>query len=196
MHMELWDVYDVNRQRTGRVIDREKAFGQKGFGEEAYHLIVHVCVFNAEGQMLLQHRAPDKAYMPNRWDVSAGGSAVAGEDSRQAAEREIREELGLEISLRDVRPHFSINYTNGFDDFYAVELELRAEELRFPDGEVTEARWCSREEIRQMLADNRFMPYFPGVLELLFDTRDNYDGAIRSKARRNDAPPVDLNREV
>ncbi len=179
--MELWDVYDVNRKRTGRVIERKK-----GFGQEAYHLIVHVCVFNAKGEMLVQHRAPDKAYMPGRWDVSAGGSAVAGEDSWQAAEREIREELGLEVSLRDVRPHFSINYTNGFDDFYTVEMELNPEELRFPDGEVTEARWCSLEEIRQMLADGRFVPYFAGVLELLFETWNNYDGAIRSKEERNE----------
>ncbi len=177
--MELWDVYDVNRQRTGRIIERKG-----GFGQEAYHLIVHICVFNAAGEMLIQHRAPDKSYMPDRWDVSAGGSAVAGEESWQAAEREIREELGLEVSLKDVRPHFSINYTNGFDDFYAVEAEIDPKELRFTDGEVTEARWSTREEIMEMLADGRFMPYFSGVLEMAFQTRDNYDGAIRSKMRR------------
>ncbi len=177
--MELWDVYDVNRQRTGRVIER-----RGGFGREAYHLIVHICIFNAAGEMLIQHRAPDKSYLPGRWDVSAGGSAMAGEDSWQAAEREIREELGLRISLKDVRPHFSINYTNGFDDFYAVEQELDPAKLCFTDGEVTEARWCSLEEIRQMLLDGRFVPYFPGVLELIFQTRNNYDGAIRSERHR------------
>ena len=171
--MELWDVYDADRRRTGRVIERGN-----GFGQEAYHLIVHVCIFNAAGEMLIQRRAPDKAYLPGLWDVSAGGSAVAGEDSWQAAEREVREELGLTVPLRGVRPHFSVNYANGFDDFYAVLAEPKPE------------------EIRRMLADGRFMPYFSGVLELIFQVRDNYDGAIRSKARRDPPRPEDIQPQV
>ncbi len=189
--MELWDVYDADRRRTGRVIERGN-----GFGQEAYHLIVHVCIFNAAGEMLIQRRAPDKAYLPGLWDVSAGGSAVAGEDSWQAAEREVREELGLTVPLRGARPHFSVNYANGFDDFYAVLAEPKPEEIRFVDGEVTEVRWCGPEEIRRMLADGRFMPYFSGVLELIFQVRDNYDGAIRSKARRNPPRPEDIQPQV
>ncbi len=177
--MELWDVYDEDRQRTGQVIERGRAFGN-----ERYHLIVHVCIFNSKGEMLIQRRADDKSYLPGRWDVSAGGSAVAGEDSRKAAEREVREELGLELSLTNVRPHFSINYENGFDDFYAVRWDGEPETLSFTDGEVTQARWCGREEILRMLSDGVFVPYFPGVLELIFQVRDNYDGAIRSSDRQ------------
>ncbi len=177
--MELWDVYDADRRRTGRVIQRGKRFGN-----ERYHLIVHVCVFNRRGEMLIQRRSMDKSYLPGLWDVSAGGSAVAGEDSFQAAERELREEMGLVISLRDVRPHFSINYANGFDDFYAVEAEADADKLCFPDGEVSEARWCGREEILKMLSEGSFVPYFPAVLEMAFQMRDNYDGAIRDEAHR------------
>ena len=52
---EQWDVYDVNRQRTGRIIERPSAWG-----EEAYHLIVHVAVFDAEHRMLIQRRSPRK----------------------------------------------------------------------------------------------------------------------------------------
>jgi hypothetical protein len=46
---------------------------------------------------------------------------------------------------------------------------------------VAGAKWASLEEIRGMLQDHTFTPYFPGVLELLFQTHDNYDGAICQK---------------
>ena len=44
---ELWDVYDENRQRTGKIISRPSAWGQ-----EAYHLIIHVAVFDSRNRML------------------------------------------------------------------------------------------------------------------------------------------------
>ena len=171
--MEIWDVYDVNRQRTGKVIARPSAWG-----EEAYHLIVHVCVFNAQGQMLIQKRCHAKHAWPDLWDVSAGGSALAGEESWQAAERETFEELGLKLDLQNVRPHFSINYTRGFDDFYAVIAEVDLNTLTLQQSEVAEVRWASLNEVRQMEADRRFVPYFPGVIELIWQVRNNYDGAI------------------
>lgn len=174
---ELWDVYDVNRQRTGKIIDRPSAWGQ-----EAYHLIIHVAIFDSQSRMLIQRRSPKKKAWADLWDVSAGGSALAGEDSWQAAERETREELGIQLHLRDVRPHFSINYTRGFDDFYTAELpDPDLSSLVLQETEVAEVKWASREEVRQMLRDGSFVPYFPGLIDLLWDVRDNYDGAIRQK---------------
>ena len=71
-HMELWDVYDVNRVRTGKIISRPAAWG-----EETYHLIVHVCIFDSNGWMLIQKRCHQKRAWPDLWDVSAGGSFVS-----------------------------------------------------------------------------------------------------------------------
>ena len=172
-HMELWDVYDVNRVRTGKIISRPAAWG-----EETYHLIVHVCIFDSNGRMLIQKRCHQKRAWPDLWDVSAGGSALAGEESWQAAERETREELGLVLHLKDVRPHFSINYTRGFDDFYAVIADVDLKSLTLQESEVAEVRWATPEEIWKMEAEHTFVPYFPGVIDLIRQTRNNYDGAI------------------
>jgi isopentenyldiphosphate isomerase len=174
---EKWDIYDVNRQRTGRIIERPSAWGQ-----EAYHLIIHVAIFDAENRMLIQRRSPRKHAWADLWDMSAGGSALAGEESWQAAERETFEELGIRLQLKNIRPHFSINYTRGFDDFYTVELtnqDLSA--LKLQESEVAEVRWASLDEVRRMLIDKSFVPYFPGLIELLWQVRDNYDGAIQQQ---------------
>ena len=66
---EQWDVYDVNRQRTGRIIERPSAWGQ-----EAYHLIIHVAIFDANHRMLIQRRSPRKHAWADLWDISSGGN--------------------------------------------------------------------------------------------------------------------------
>jgi isopentenyldiphosphate isomerase len=85
---EQWDIYDESRQKTGRTMNR----GEHIPG--AYHLVVHVCLFSAAGKMLIQQRQPFKEGFPNLWDLTVGGSALAGETSRQAAVRETAEEIG------------------------------------------------------------------------------------------------------
>lgn len=49
--MEIWDLYDINRIPTGETMIR----GEK-IKENRYHLAVHVCIFNKQGEMLIQHR--------------------------------------------------------------------------------------------------------------------------------------------
>ncbi len=172
--MELWDVYDVNRNKTGKIIERGSSWGN-----EKYHLIIHVAIFNKEGKMLIQKRAACKKAWANLWDISCGGSAVAGEDSHTAAEREVKEELGIDIDLRNVRPHFTMNYERGFDDFYTYETELNPEELTLQTEEVDSAKWASLDEVRELFRKGEFVPYFQPIVELLWQVRDNYDGAIR-----------------
>ena len=74
----------------------------------------------------------------------------------------------MKLNLRDVRPHFTINYERGFDDFYAAEMDLAIDSLALQASEVAEARWASLDEIRKMEGEHSFTPYFPGVIELLF----------------------------
>ena len=50
-----------------------------------------------EGRVLLVHRRPDKHVHPDRWDVP-GGVMEVGESELEALERELREELGVQIT--------------------------------------------------------------------------------------------------
>lgn len=72
--MELWDVYDINRNKTNKTMVRGESFAKGN-----YHLVVHVCVFNSKGEMLIQQRQPFKEGWPNMWDITVGGSATKGD---------------------------------------------------------------------------------------------------------------------
>lgn len=173
--MELWDVYDADRRRTGRTAARGAPLGP---GE--YHLVIHVCLFNAAGEMLIQQRQPFKQGWPDRWDFTVGGSVQAGEDSACAAMREAQEELGLALALRGVRPRLTVNFARGFDDIYVVEQEAALDALRLQYEEVQAVRWASKEQILDMIREGSFIPYQPALVELLFALRGS-EGAFRNK---------------
>lgn len=59
--------------------------------------VVHIWVVDDEQQLLIQQRADKKGIFDNRWDVSVGGGVRAGEASVVAAQRELAEELGLDL---------------------------------------------------------------------------------------------------
>ena len=80
--MELVDLYDENRIPLGRTAERH---APKGIGE--HRIVVHVCVFDSRGRLLIQKRTLEKRIWPGLWDVTVGGGVDAGETSRQGAER-------------------------------------------------------------------------------------------------------------
>lgn len=164
--MEIWDVYDENRIKTGRTMVRGEPFK-----EDDYHIVANVCVFNSDGKMLIQQRQPFKEGWSNMWDITAGGSAVAGDSSRDAAEREIMEEIGLEIDLKGVHPKITITIDNCFNDFYVITQDVDISSLKLQYEEVQAVKWADAEEIKSLIAENKFIPYHTGFIDLLFHFR-------------------------
>lgn len=164
--MELMDIYDEERQKTGRVMERAR---KPAPGD--HRTVVHLCVFNGAGELLVQRRSAEKFTYPLRWDVTAAGAVDAGETSRQAAEREMREELGYPLSLAGVRPVMTVNFPGGFDDFFVVECEISLEKLVFQREEVCDAAWVSLAEAERMVREKEFCPYPPGLLAVLYSLR-------------------------
>ena len=169
--MELFDLYTADRVKTGRTMVRGDAVP-----EGCYRIVVHVCIFDPEGRMLIQQRQPFKEGWSNMWDITVGGSAVAGDTSRTAAERETREEIGLSIDLTDVRPSLTLYWEHGFDDYYLLTRDVDPDTLHLQYEEVQTVRWATREEILRMIDDGEFIPYEKGLIDLLFFQR-NHRGA-------------------
>ena len=87
--LELWDIYDENRNRTERTHERGKPFSK---GD--YHIFVCIWIINSRNEILLTKRNPNKTPWGNYWECTAG-CVIAGEDSLQGALREVAEEIGI-----------------------------------------------------------------------------------------------------
>ena len=92
MQDEIFDVVDANDQVIGQKPRREvHRDGDK-------HRAVHVFVFNERGNIFLQKRSRWKDTFPGAWDSSSSGHLDTGEDYDACAVRELREEIGLQVS--------------------------------------------------------------------------------------------------
>lgn len=163
MEYEYIDLYDKNRIPTGMAVQR----GSK-LPEETYRIVVHVCIFNSKGEMLIQQRQSTKTVFPDMWDISAGGQVESGETSEMAAQREVYEELGLYIHLANKRPAATMNFDEGFDDIYIVKRDTDISELTIQQDEVKDVGWADKEKILSMIADGKFIPYYTEYIAWLF----------------------------
>lgn len=96
--VEMIDVLDENGLRTGRTLTRDEVhcMGQ-------WHRIAVVVVTDAQNRILLQQRSEDKMKDPGKWDITAAGHVDAGEDAKTTAVRELAEETGMTVKMKDLR---------------------------------------------------------------------------------------------
>lgn len=165
--MEILDIYDKYRQKTGRTYLRKDKIPNGGL-----RLIIHILIFNDKGELLIQQRAEDKK-MGGLWDISCGGACQAGEDSWQGARRELKEELGIDFDFSEIRPILTANFDQGFDDFYIIKKNIKISDLILEKEEVKDARWARRDEIIRLLDRGDFVGYKKSFIKLLFDLKED-----------------------
>ena len=153
--MEILDVYNEKREKTGRTHERGIPV-KKG----DYILVVHVWIVNDKGEFLIQKRQPWKKLWPDIWDCAAAGAAQQGDNSSGAALREAKEELGIDLDIDKGHVLFTDKFSFGFDDIWLVRQNIDINKLELQQEEVADARWVTEEEIRQMVSKGEFIDYY------------------------------------
>ena len=158
--MEFWDIYDANKQKTGRVMKRNDWI----LKDDEYHLSVLGVVARPDGKYLITQRVMDKHWAPGWWEVPGGG-VRAGEESAEAVIREVKEETGLDVSGADGGYVFSYHRENPgsgdnyFVDIYRFVLDFSEEDVRLQEEEASDFRIASPEEIRELAGQGIFLHY-------------------------------------
>ena len=94
--MEFIDVVDDHNQVIGQMAKSEL------YEKKPHHRIVHVLIYNDQGEMALQLRSANVAFCPNHWVTTVGGHVQTGETTEAAAKREMMEEIGVDLPLEYV----------------------------------------------------------------------------------------------
>jgi 16S rRNA (adenine1518-N6/adenine1519-N6)-dimethyltransferase len=82
-------------------------------GNNLRHRAVHILIFNQVGDVYLQQRSRWKDRHPLKWDSSVAGHVTAGENYDETARRELKEELGVDVSLERI---FRLTASSRTDD--------------------------------------------------------------------------------
>ncbi len=132
------------------------------------HPVVHLHVLNSAGELFLQKRAMNKDTQPGKWDTSVGGHVSYGETVKQALQREVFEEIGIQ----EYQPVFVQRYVwqslvekelvNMFYTIYDGTFEIDHEEIET-------ARFWTIHEIQQQIGQEVFTPNFEHDFQLLLE---------------------------
>lgn len=141
--IELWDILDDKGNPKGYTHERGRPVS-----DGDYHLVVEVFVTTPDKKLMLMRRHPDKPF-GDSWEIT-GGSAVAGEDSLTAVQRELSEEtgIGLEKDAFCFRKRFVGNHA--IYDFYHAEADISLDDIVLQENETVGASLVTAAEFIQL----------------------------------------------
>ena len=136
-------------------------------GSKLLHPVVHLHVFNSQGEIYLQKRPEWKDIQPGKWDTAVGGHIDLGESVGIALKREVQEELGI----TDFTPELLTTYV--FESSREKELVFAHKTVYdgaiTPSEELDGGRFWSLEEVRSNIGKEVFTPNFESEFVRLFE---------------------------
>jgi isopentenyl-diphosphate delta-isomerase type 1 len=178
--MEMFDELDENGKETGRIVSRDDAL-EKGL----WHKASVLWVVNSNNQILIQRRSASKKLWPNLWDISSGGHVFAGETTKQGAVRELEEELGVTVDIKDVvyignavsqnlTPH---NIHKHYNEYFLVNKEIDLKRIKLQADEVSEIKWIDFDELKKLIEakDKTFTDKYDAWGSII-EYMENYNG--------------------
>lgn len=177
---EMIDVLDEKTgDLVGEIISKSEAHR---IGK--WHGSIHILIVNKDKtKTLLQKRCAQKKLYPNMWDIAVGGHISAGETALISAQRELKEELGLDFNDFDIKEVDRIKeqltnngiISNEYVTIYLVCGDIDISKIKLQQEEVSEARWCSRKELNQLIQKQLILPHVREyeILNQLLETREH-----------------------
>jgi isopentenyl-diphosphate delta-isomerase len=126
-------------------------------GDGILHRAFSVFLFNPDGELLIQQRSPQKMLWGGYWANSCCSHPRQGEDTRTAALRRIREELGVTCELRYL---YKFVYQAKFGDVGSEHENCWVftghfdGELDINNDEISDWRFISPNELTHEIAAN------------------------------------------
>lgn len=146
--LEYIDVYDSNRKKTGKVVDRSSYL----YEENEYMMYVLALIENTDGKFLLTQRSLNKKWAAGSYEI-CGGGAKSGESSLEAIIREVKEETGLNVENGQVVYSYfnedSKRKDNYFVDIYHFKLDFTLNDVILNPNETIACKLVDEDEIKE-----------------------------------------------
>jgi isopentenyl-diphosphate Delta-isomerase len=134
-------------------------------GQGVLHRAFSLLIFNDDGELLLQQRAPSKRLWPRYWSNSCCSHPRRAESMETAIHRRLYEELGLRCPLQFL---FKFQYQAQFEsagseqELCSVFIGRSRDPVRIDPNEIMAWRWIRPEALQPELAAraDEFTPWF------------------------------------
>jgi isopentenyl-diphosphate delta-isomerase len=151
-------------------------------GKGLLHRAVYVLVLRASGMVLLQQRSKRDLWHPGLWTLSSTGHVKSGESYRDAAKRELDEELGLRSPIRVITklllpPIMSRGLTEW--EWVSLFVSKTDQTATIDPVELESVEEVSLLRLRRILSGQRLTPDAKVVLRAFLKSGSRRSGAER-----------------
>ena len=146
---ELVDVYDKDKHLNGKIIRRKDI---NLLNDDEYIITVHCFIINSSNQILLTQRSFTKN-RGGKWEETHGG-LKSGETSILGIQRELKEEIGIDIKHNELKLVKTLKRKNKFRDIYIVKKDIPIDTIKYNDGEVINCKYVTLEQLKMMIKNN------------------------------------------
>ena len=108
-------------------------------------------ILSPDGQKILLHLRQNTGYQDGKWDTAASGHVEANESAKQAAVRECKEEIGIDVKTEDLTfvhlaHHLSESDRTYYHLYFLVKHYRGVPTIMEPDKAV-ELRWFELKDL-------------------------------------------------
>ena len=144
--MEAVELVAVDVNPIGKTIDREY---KKEVAEGEYFAVSVIFIENSEGKFLVQKTSERKGGNYS----STGGHVDRGETPFSTILREVKEEIGLDITNEDVKEIGFMVRKHSLAFMYYLKKDLDIRDLTLQESEVESVEYMTPEEIKKLIAE-------------------------------------------
>ncbi|MDE5700897.1 NUDIX domain-containing protein [uncultured Bacteroides sp.] len=156
-NQEMFPLVDEQGNITGAATR-----GECHNGSKLLHPVVHLHVFNSQGELYLQKRPDWKDIQPGKWDTSVGGHVDLGESVEMALRREVREELGITEFTPEPVTHYIFESSRERELVFVHKTTYDGEIC--PSDELDGGRFWTIAELKENMGKGVFTPNFEGEI--------------------------------
>ena len=145
------------------------------------HKEIIVFILNSKKEVLLQKRSATKLHHPNKWALCSGHVEGFDEDFECAAIRELKEELGLdvskeELSLIDTKEMVDNHNDKHITKYYIFYTDKNSDEFILQKEELSEVKWYNLEEVIKMMENkDETIVFSDNMLSVLKELGEQYE---------------------
>ena len=149
--MELLDIYDNSGNLVGKTVVRgDKTVSLSGDEHIALSVIF---IENDRGEFLIQRTSKEKG---NEFS-STGGHVLSGETPVDAIKREVKEELGVDISKDKIKDYGFLLYDMPIRYIYYLKKNIDIDKVILQSEEVQYVKYMSVSDIRKLIETNQML---------------------------------------
>lgn len=114
-------------------------------------------VIDGKSNVLIAQRSFDKKFSPGKWSESVGGTVDKGMSYRQTIEKEIGEELGVNVDgfrLIELKKQYVDGSERYFVQWYVMTVDMPIDFFTVQKEELEQVAWISIDGLKKDVEEN------------------------------------------